>query len=95
MTGVSVTSGSESVIPSVPSEDGATLTTPRGRARAKMVFTDSEPAQGSATTSGTQTGGDTDIEGSASKGKGKSAVKPVSSRSSNKRSKANGSDTEL
>lgn len=95
MTGVSVTSGSETVTPTVPSDDGATLSTPRGRARAKMIFTDSETPQPTASGSGISTAADLESEATAAKGKGKVAAKPSSSRSPNKRSKGNGSDVDL
>ncbi|KAH9807892.1 hypothetical protein DFH28DRAFT_1123666 [Melampsora americana] len=94
LTGISVTSGSETSSPPMPSGSTSNLTTPRGRVRAKMIFTERETPQESPSTS---TSNDTCIpeqELSGGKGKGKAVAKPLSSRSPGKRGRGPASDNE-
>ncbi|KAH9808489.1 hypothetical protein DFH28DRAFT_1099615 [Melampsora americana] len=107
MTGVSVTSGSEPSSAPAPNEGSSTRTTPRGRNRAKIVFTDQhEVVPGPSSTSSNVKDG-TDVlsleaggldtaqeESPGGKSKGKAAGRAISVRSPNKRSKGNGSDVD-
>ncbi|EGG10564.1 uncharacterized protein MELLADRAFT_103241 [Melampsora larici-populina 98AG31] len=95
LTGVSVTSGSETPTPSAPIEGSSTRSTPRGRARAKMIFPKSESSQPQASSSSTAPSTNMPEDDSVNgKGKGKSAVKPSSTRTPVKRARGNGSDVE-
>ncbi|EGG02876.1 uncharacterized protein MELLADRAFT_109771 [Melampsora larici-populina 98AG31] len=79
VTGVSVTSGSENIAPSIVAEGAGTCTTPRGRKRAKMVFTDATevtPAPSTSTLPPTAPVED-DVSGQS---KGKAPLKPNSGR---------------
>ncbi|EGG08362.1 uncharacterized protein MELLADRAFT_105111 [Melampsora larici-populina 98AG31] len=93
LTGVSVTSGSENISPPVITEGASSCNTPRGRKRAKMVFTDADAAAPTASTSsiGPLSSLEDDV---SSKAKGKSPWKPVSARGVTKRTKGATSDVE-
>ncbi|EGF97229.1 uncharacterized protein MELLADRAFT_114494 [Melampsora larici-populina 98AG31] len=96
LTGVSVTSGSETVVSSTPVKGSSSRSTPRGRARAKMIFPESESSQPLASSSSiapsTTVPEDESIIG---KGKGKATSKPPSARSPVKRVRGNSSDQDV
>ncbi|KAH9820027.1 hypothetical protein DFH28DRAFT_1121824 [Melampsora americana] len=87
MTGVSVTTGSESGTPVTPVDASSSRTTPRGRVRAKMVFPEMEGDHVAQSSSGTVRSLSPEGEVGVIKGKGKAVSKTTSSRTSNKRFK--------
>ncbi|EGG02085.1 uncharacterized protein MELLADRAFT_91694 [Melampsora larici-populina 98AG31] len=92
MTGVSVTSGSENVSAPVTVDGASSCATPRGRKRAKMIFTESNGTGPLASTSGSAQVADEDPN---VKGKGKSSGKPVPIRQVPKRPKGTASDADI